>query len=49
MLLLNSLLSALDQREYVLLADILSQSVLPFFYALQEYIVMQELAEPVCF
>lgn len=49
MLLLNSLFSVLDQREYVLLADILSQSVLPFFYALQEYIVMQELAEPVCF
>lgn len=49
MFLLSSLLSALDQREYVLLADILSQSVLPFFYALQEYIVMQELAEPVCF
>lgn len=49
MFLLNALLSALDTNEYVMLADVLSQSVLPFFYALQEYIVLQEFAEPVRF
>lgn len=49
MYLLNSLLSALDAKEYVMLGDILSQSVLPFFYALQEHIVIRELAEPISF
>lgn len=47
--LLNSLLSTLEGKEYVFLADLLSQSVLPFLYALQEHIVMEELAEPIRF
>lgn len=45
--LLNSFLDALDAREYVLLADILASSALPFLYALQEHIVLKELSEPV--
>lgn len=47
MSLLNSLLTALDAKEYVLLADILGQSVLPFFYALQELITGTELVQPI--
>lgn len=46
---LNSLLDSLAAKEYVLLADILQQSLLPFLYGLQEWIVGNELAEPECF
>ena len=47
--LLNSLLDALERKEYVLLADVIRQIVLPFLYAVQEHIVARELAQPLCF
>lgn len=46
---LQSLMQAMEQKEYVLLADVLEQSVLQFLYRVQEAIVVRELAEPQVF
>lgn len=42
--LLGALLKPLEQKEYILTADVLRQSVLPFFYSVQEHIVGTELS-----
>ena len=46
--LLNSLLDAMERKEYVLLNDVLCQLVVPWCYEVQEYIVGREKSEMSC-
>ncbi len=46
--LLQSLIEAMEHREYVLLNDVLSQLVIPWCYEVQEYIVVREKSEVAC-